>query len=207
MGNCLTQTVKALGISMTVGAGVGLSSTHPSALKPDWDLRFGKPLMTPSRAAPEYLSCIFTSSLMSAQPWLESWSAQILSALSWVQVARACDYKRMAVMRAMHKTVRRVYSASPWMAENTMRAVYAIGHHQPCPQATTVDKLLHWLFRNAVWDGSNYTDQVIPTELQPEGYTPTWCTDIHLLQARSATFQLALPCALPSVCVRLGGST
>ena len=41
--------------------------------------------------------------------------------------------KRMAVMRAMHKTVRHVYSASPWMAENTMRAVYAIGHHQPYP--------------------------------------------------------------------------
>ena len=134
VGNCLTQTAQALGISMTVGAGVGLSSTHPSALKPDWDLRFGKPLMTPSRAAPEYLSCIFTSSLTSAQPWLESWSAQILSALSWVQVARVCDYKRMAVMRAMHKTVRRAYSASPWMAENTMRAVYAIGHHQPCPR-------------------------------------------------------------------------
>ena len=88
-----------------------------------------------------------------------------------------------------------------------MRAVYAIGHHQPCPQTTTVDKLLHWLFRNAVWDGCNYTDQVIPTELQPEGYTPTWCSDIHLLQAHSATFQSALPFALPSVCVRLGGST
>ena len=62
---------------MTVGAGVGLSSTHPSALKQDWDLRFGKPLMTPSRAAPKYLSCIFTSSLTSAQPWFHSWSAQI----------------------------------------------------------------------------------------------------------------------------------
>ena len=208
VGNCLTQTAQALGISMTVGAGVGLSTTHPSALKPDWDLLFGKPLMTPSRAAPEYLSCIFTSSLTSAQPWLESWSAQILSALSWVQVARACEYKRMVVMRAMHKTVRRVYSASPWRAENTMRAVYAIGHQQPCPQATTVDKLLHWLFQNAVWDGSNYTDQVIPAELQPEGYTPTWCSDIHLLQARSATFSDRPPlCPTPSVCVRLGGST
>ena len=142
--------------------------------------------MTPIRAAPEYLSCIFTSSVTSAQPWLHSWSAQILSALSWVQVARACDYKRMVVMRAMHKTVRRVYSASPWAVENTMRAVYAIGHHQPCPQAVAVDKLIHWLFRNAVWENSSYTDQVIPTELQPEGYTPTWCTNIHLLRARSA---------------------
>ena len=167
---------------MTIGAGVGLSSTHPSALKQDWDLRVGKPLMTPSRAAREWLSCIFMSSLTGAQPWLHSWSAQILSALALV-----CDYKRMAVMRAMHKTMRRVYSASPWAAENTMRAVYAIGHHQPCAQAVAVDKLMHWLFRNAKLDNSSYTDQVIPIELQPEGYTPRWCTDIHLLRARSAT--------------------
>ena len=66
------------------GWGRGLSSTHPSALKSDWDLRFGKPLITPSKAAPEYLSCIFTSSLIAALPWLGSWGAQILSALSWV---------------------------------------------------------------------------------------------------------------------------
>ena len=208
VGNCLTQTAQALGISMTVGAGVGLNSTHPSALKPDWDLRFGKPLMTPSRAAPEYLSCISQAASRVHNPGLRVGVRRYcLRCPGWVQVARACDYKRMAVMRAMHKTVRRVYSASPWMAENTMRAVYAIGHHQPCPQTTTVDRLLHWLFQNAVWDGCNYTDQVIPTELQPEGYTPTWCSDIHLLQARSATFQFALPFALPSVCVQLGGST
>ena len=119
--------------------------------------------------------------------WLHSWSAQILSALSWVQVALVCDYKRMAVMRAMHNTVRRVYSASLWAAENTMRAVYTIGHHRPCAQVVTVDKLMHWLFRNAKWESSSYTDQVIPIELQPEGYTPSWCTDIHLLRARSAT--------------------
>ena len=103
-----------------------------------------------------------------------------------MQVAIACDYKRMAVMREMHKTVRRVYSASPWAAENTMRAVYTIGHHQPCVQAVAVDKPMHWLFRNAKWDNSTYTDQVIPIELQREGYTPSWCTDIHLLWARSA---------------------
>ena len=81
-----------------------------------------------------------------------------MSALSWVQVARAFDYKRMAVMRAMHKTVRRVYSASPRAAENTMRAVDAIRHHQPCPQVVAVDKLMHWLFWNAVWENSSYKD-------------------------------------------------
>ena len=188
VGHCLAKTTQALGISMTVGAGVGLSSTHPSALKQDWDVRFGKPLMTPSSASPEYLGCTFMSSGGTAlAPQLHSWSARILSALSWVQVALACDYKCMAVMRAMHKTMRRVYSASPWAAENAMRAVYAIGHHQPCAQAVAVDELMHRLFRNAKWDNSSYIDQVILIELQPDGYTPSWCTDIHLLRARSAT--------------------
>ena len=67
-GNCLTRTAQALGISMTIGSGVGRNSSHPSALKQDWSLRFGKPLINPSRAAPEYLGCIFTSRLTAAQP-------------------------------------------------------------------------------------------------------------------------------------------
>ena len=72
----------------------------------------GRPLLSPECRPPHPVE---SKERKSAQPWLHSWSAQILSALSWVQVARACDYKRMAVMRGMHKTVRRVYSASPWM--------------------------------------------------------------------------------------------
>ena len=35
-------------------------------------------------------------------------------------------------MQALHKAVRRVYSASPWGAEHTMRVVYATAHHQAC---------------------------------------------------------------------------
>ena len=53
-------------------------------------------------------------------------------ALSWAQVALASEYAHMAV--ALHKSVRRVYSTSPWNAENTMCAVYAITDHQPCAQ-------------------------------------------------------------------------
>ena len=72
-GKCLQQIAQALGICMQVGEGVGMSSSHPSALKGDWSLRYGKPLISPSRAALEYLACIFTSSLMAALPWLHSW--------------------------------------------------------------------------------------------------------------------------------------
>ena len=155
-----------------------MSTTNPSALKGDWSLRYGKPLISPSRAAPEYLACIFTSSLTTALPWLHSWASQILSALAWAQVALASDYAQMTVMRAIHKSVHRVYSASPWNEEDTMRAVYAITHHQPCAQSDVVTRLIHWLSRHAKWHNKHYTDTAIPTELQPEGYEPNWCKDI-----------------------------
>ena len=103
---------------------------------------------------------------------LVSWGARILSTLSSVQMALTCDYKCMAVMHAMHKIVHRVYFASPWAAENTMRSVYAIAHHQPCTQQAAIEKLVQWLFCNAKWQGTNHTDMTIPTELQPEGYNP-----------------------------------
>ena len=68
------------------------------ALQPNWSLRYGKPLITPSRAPREYLPCIFISSLTSALPWQQTWSAQILSALAWAQVGLTSDYTRMVVM-------------------------------------------------------------------------------------------------------------
>ena len=43
VGNYLAQTACALGISMSVGAGVSLSSTHPSALKLDWSCLAAQP--------------------------------------------------------------------------------------------------------------------------------------------------------------------
>ena len=147
---------------MTVGGGVGLSTTHASALQDTWALRYGKPLVTPRCASPEYLCCIFTGSLTAALPWQHSWAAQIISALAWAQVAPSSDYPRMAVMRALHKAVRRVYCASPWGAKNTMHAVYAIAHCQPCLQHTAVARLIHWLHRRAQWNGTAYTDTSIP---------------------------------------------
>ena len=82
-------------------------------------------------------------------------------------------------MRAMHKSARRVYCASPWSVENTMRTMYALAHHQPCPQAHIVSRLIHWLFRNAHWQADEYTDAIIPAIVQPSGYQPTLCVDLH----------------------------
>ena len=91
-------------------------------------------------------------------------------------------YRRMTPMRALHKAVRRVYAASPWWSENTMRAVYSVGHDLPCSRATATAKLVHWLANKAVWEGDRYTDREILEDLRPEGYTPAWCMDIALLR-------------------------
>ena len=127
-----------------------------------WAMQYRKPLISPNREAPEYLACMFTSSLTAALPWLHRCGPQILLALSWAQVALASNYTPMAVMRAMHKAVRRVYSVSPWNAENTMRAVYANTHHQPCAQHVVVTKLTHCLFRQAKWHNTISLRQTHP---------------------------------------------
>ena len=45
-----------------------------------------------------------------------------------------------------------------------MRAVYAIAHHLPCARHDTVKRVTHWLKQQAVWEGGQYTDQLIPME-------------------------------------------
>ena len=86
----------------------------------------------------------------------------------------------------MHKAVRRVHAASPWWAENTMRAVYSVYHDLPCPRNVGAWKLVHLLKANAAWSGPRYTDREIPPEFQPEGYTPAWCEDIEILRSIAA---------------------
>ena len=97
----------------------------------------------------------------------------------------AINYTSMVVLTALHKAVRRVYSASPWSAEDTVGAVYAIAHHQSCTQHQIATRLLHWLHRNTQWDGEQYTDIIIQPIFHPEGHTPAWCAVIHLLLART----------------------
>ena len=186
VGKCLKQSRLALGVHMTAGGGHSCTSAHPSTLTDTWDLRYGAPLISPSRAAREYLPCILISSLTGTLPWQVTWASQILSALSWAQLAMLSGYRRMTVMRALHKVVRRVHAASPWWPENTLHAVYNVGHDLPCPRNTATAKLLHWLVGNAVWSGHQYTEREIPTEFQLEGYTPAWCDDITILRSIAA---------------------
>ena len=95
-------------------------------------------------------------------------------------------YRRIAVMRALHKAVCRVHAASPWLSENTTRAVYSVGHDLPRPRSATTAKLVQWFTNNAVWNGNRYTEREIPTEFRPEGYTPARCEDIALLRSIAA---------------------
>ena len=77
-----------------------------------------------------------------------------------------------------------MYSASPGSAENTMRAIYAIAHDQPCAEHAVVTWLIHWLYRYPHWPGTVYTDAAIPVQFQLEGCEPAWCADMPLLHTR-----------------------
>ena len=143
VGNCLQHSRRALGVHMTVGGGQSCTVTHPSALTNTWDLQYGAPLINPTRAPKEYLPCILISSLTGTLPWQETWAAQILSTLSWAQLAMLSGYKRITMMHALHKAVRCVHAASPWWSENIVRAVYSVGHDLHCPQSAATAKLVH----------------------------------------------------------------
>ena len=87
----------------------------------------------------------------------------------------------MTVTRALHKALRRVHAAILWWSENTIRAVYNVGHDLPCPRNTATAELMHWLTSDAVWSGNRYMDREIPADFQLEGYTRNWCEQIALL--------------------------
>ena len=53
-----------------------------------------------------------------------------------------------------------------------------------CTQHSVVTGLIHWLQKNAHWQGTQYTDTTIPAEFQPEDCEPTRCADTNLLRAR-----------------------
>ena len=159
--------------------------------------RYGSPFTVPARRL--YPSLIFTCYSLAGHltdvsifcfPAVCVWGgggAQISSALAWAQIAIASDYTCMVVMRPLHKAVCHVYSVSPWSAENTMRLVYAIAHHQPCTRHHVATQLLHWLRNNALRNTAkwheHYTDPIIPPVFQPEECAPAWCADIQLLRA------------------------
>ena len=154
VGDCVQESRRALGVHMTVGGGQRCIVAHPSALTDTWDLRYGAPLVSPTRATREYLPCILISSLTGTLPWQETWASQILFALPWAQLAMLSGYKRMAMMCALHKAVRRVHAASPWWSESTMCAMYDVGHDLPCPRNTATAKVVQWLKGNVIWSGN-----------------------------------------------------
>ena len=100
-----------------------------------------------------------------------------------------------AALRAMQvgESVRRVFSASPWCSENTLRAVFVVSHHMPAPQCIVVQKLARWLRAHAVWDRWLYTDREIPPCIRPDKYTAPWSSDFSLLLQLSFSLSPSVP--------------
>ena len=114
------------------------------------------PPMTPARAAPSYLSCIFTSTLSARLPGFCSWGAQILSVLAWGQLVLASDYPQMRVMRALHKAVHRVFAPPPPGLRKIVHTPCTPSHTACCaPNLPPLPWLWHGL--KNVQHGGGYT--------------------------------------------------
>ena len=87
--------------------GRGTTFAEPSALKGDWTLRLGAPLLSPHSQYLGYLGAIFIGVLKNSLPFAGSWAEQLLSALAWLQVSILAGYSWAATMRAMHKGLQR----------------------------------------------------------------------------------------------------
>ena len=104
--------------------------------------------MTLGRAAPSYLSRIFTSSL----------TICLNCVCPWGQVALASDCPGMSVMHALHIAVCCVFAASPWAPDNAIRAVCAVAHRMLCAQSTavaTIAATVAWLEKRAILKGTH----------------------------------------------------
>ena len=171
VGDCLQQSRRALGVHMTVGGGQSCTVTHPSALTDTWDLRYGAPLISPTRAPKEYLPCILISSL--------TWYPPLARNLG-------CPDPVGAIMGLAGNAVR---------VHANDRDVCVAQSSAPCACRLPVVVRKHYVRRVQRWprpalppkcSGSRYTDREIPTDFQPEGCSPPWCEDIALLRSIAA---------------------
>ena len=108
-----------------------MSHVQPGALRDDWSLRHAAPLISPAHSYKGYLAGIFSSALRNGRQWTESWGAQIVSALVWVQVALLSGYTREDTMGAMQKGPHRAYIDSAHIFQGTVKAVCCMSYSMP----------------------------------------------------------------------------
>ena len=160
-GNCLGPVIRCMGfcIALRHRAG-GINHVHPAALKDDWSLRLGPPLMTPKHAYKGYLSRIFTGALANGRPWLQSWVGQILSTIAWMQIAMLLGHSRADSARAMHRALHYAFAVEPPFLLATVKAVYTASYsipNLPSLKCVAIANLQVWLRRWAHWEGDRYT--------------------------------------------------
>jgi len=77
-GKCCGSVCKGMGVVLVRDEGG--RGPEPSALKGDWSLHLGAPLLSPHSQYPGYLGAIFTGVLKNALPFAASRVGQMLSA-------------------------------------------------------------------------------------------------------------------------------
>ena len=131
---CLKPTVQAMGYGLQ-RARDGRGTAHlQSSLTDTCNRKLGPPLCTAGTQPKRCLTSIFSSVLASSVPWCETWAGQLLSTMSWCQVAVLSGYDRKHEARSMHSTIQRVYGDTVHSSDLTATSVHHTVPLLPLPR-------------------------------------------------------------------------
>ena len=149
-------------------------------------------IMTPETQPKSYLTSIFASVWAWSIPWCSTWAGQILSTMSWCQVAVLSGYDCKHVARCMHNAIQRVYGDTVHSSDMTSAYMHRTVPCLPPPQCCRIARVISHIQLTPVWKGEAYSTWVIPEMASqgPSDFTTLW--DMH---------RLAVDPNRPCVCV------
>ena len=86
-GDCMSSTVRCMGVSMLVSPSCTLAHAHPNALNTVWQLKFGAPLQSFWATTARRTTNVFLSALSNTLPFIHSWGSLLMSVTAWMQLA------------------------------------------------------------------------------------------------------------------------
>ena len=104
---------------------------------------------------------------------------------------------RSAVLRALHSTVPRIMSRSPWYADSTLHWCKHVTYILPATRDTVFFRLHRWVQSTAHWRHGAYGSWHMPHPGECTDVCADWCLDFPILHSLT-------PLLNPSSSVRLG---
>ena len=102
------------------------------------------------------------------------WASQIMSAVTWLNVAILSGYGRGEVVRGLHKGVYWVYATATHNVHATVKAVCHMCYHLPLTRVQAAAVLEWWLKGHAYWWGNTCSSWYLASDIALQGITGVW---------------------------------